>query len=219
MLIDNYKHKGLRKSLIKIIREKGITDDKVLEVIEKVPRHFFLETAFVNHAYVDKAFSIGEGQTISQPFTVAFQTQLLNVRKNDKILEIGTGSGYQSSILMELGAQLYSIEFNRKLHNRSKKILNQLNYKGTFICGDGSKGLEFHAPYDKILVTAGAPTVPEALIEQLKINGVLVIPVGPESQQKMLRITKLEDKKIKKEEFGNFRFVKLLGEDGWGLNK
>ena len=212
---DTYRHKGLRKRLIEKLIDKGITQKEVLRAILKVPRHFFMDSAFVEHAYEDKAFGIGEGQTISQPYTVAFQTQLLDIKPNEKILEIGTGSGYQSSILLEMGVNLYSIEYNRKLYERSKRLLLNMGYNAHFFCGDGTKGWESVSPFDKILVTAGAPVVPEALINQLKIGGKLVIPVGDLRTQKMLLITKHSSEEIKKEEFGNFSFVKLLGESGW----
>ena len=212
---DNYKHRGMRRQLVKLLREKGITDEAVLDAIGKVPRHFFFENAFVEHAYQDKAFPIGEKQTISQPYTVAFQTTLLDVRPGDKILEIGTGSGYQAIILLELGADVYTIEYQEKLYKKTKAILPSIGYQPHFFHGDGSKGLKRFAPYDKIIVTAGAPAVPTALIEQLKINGKLVIPVGDNNTQKMLRLTKIGENKIQKEEFANFSFVPLLGKDGW----
>ncbi len=212
---DTYKHKGLRKKLIEKLIEKGIQQKEVLKAMLKVPRHFFMDSAFTEHAYEDKAFGIGEGQTISQPFTVAFQTQLLKIKQNDKILEIGTGSGYQSSILLEMGAKLYTIEYNRNLYQRAKKLLLNMGYNGHFYCGDGTKGLAAAAPYDKILVTAGAPNIPEALISQLKPDGRLVIPVGNLKTQKMLLISKKENGEIEEKEFGNFSFVKLLGESGW----
>lgn len=213
---DSYRHKGMRKALVKVVQEKGIKDNRVLNALLKVPRHVFFDGALVEHAYQDKAFPIGEGQTISQPYTVAFQTELLNIKQGDKILEIGTGSGYQSCILMEMGAQVYTIEYQQKLYERTKVILPLMGYKPYFFCGDGSKGLATHAPYDKIIVTAGAPTVPSELINQLKDGGILVIPVGDNQTQKMVRITKLADKKISKEEFNNFSFVPLLGKGGWG---
>ena len=215
MLEDSYRHRGLRKSLIQTIKKKGIEDNRVLEAMMKVPRHFFFDQAFLEHAYEDKAFPIGEGQTISQPYTVAFQTCLLEIKPGDKILEIGTGSGYQASILMELGAKVYTIEYNRELYEKTRKFLPMIGYFPDFHYGDGSQGLPLKAPFNGILVTAGAPTVPEALIKQLAINGKLVIPVGTRKSQKMLRLTKLEENKIKKEEFTNFSFVPLLGKHGW----
>jgi protein-L-isoaspartate(D-aspartate) O-methyltransferase len=216
---DNYKHKGMRRALVKIIKEKGIKDERVLQAINKVPRHYFFENAFLEHAYQDKAFPIGEGQTISQPYTVAFQTELLKVNKGDAVLEIGTGSGYQSCILLEMGAKVYTIEYNRKLYELAKRNLPEMGYNPQFFLGDGSKGLPTFAPFDKILVTAGAPFVPGSLISQLKEGGCLVIPVGDNKTQKMLRITKAKDNKIIKEEFDNFSFVPLLGEHGWKNNE
>lgn len=213
---DSYKHKGMRRSLVRILTEKGIRDPRVLDAIMRIPRHFFFEKAFLEHAYQDKAFPIGEGQTISQPYTVAFQTELLALQPGDKVLEIGTGSGYQCCVLLEMGVKVYTIEYIQKLHERSRAMLSQMGYKGaTFIHGDGSRGLPTHAPFDKIIVTAGAPTVPTALLQQLRIGGILVIPVGDEKQQKMLRLIKESDSKIRKEEFDGFSFVKLRGAQGW----
>lgn len=201
--------------LVRKIKSKGISDLRVLEAIQAVPRHAFLDNAFLEHAYQDKAFQIGEGQTISQPYTVAFQTELLQAQPGDRILEIGTGSGYQCSILVALGAQVYSIEYNRNLHRRAKSVLRQLGYRATLLHGDGSLGLRDHAPYDGIVVTAGAPTVPEALLEQLAPGGRLVIPVGDRKRQEMLRLTKRPDGPIDRESFTGFSFVPLLGKDGW----
>lgn len=208
----------MRKSLIRILKKKGIKDERVLGAINKVPRHFFFENAFLEHAYQDKAFPIGEGQTISQPYTVAFQTELLNVQNGDTVLEIGTGSGYQSCILLELGAKLFTIEYNKSLYEKAKKMLPQMGYKPNFFWGDGSKGLNAYAPFNKILVTAGAPFVPTALVQQLQEGGILVIPVGDNKTQKMLKFTKEKENKIIKEEFDNFSFVPLLGEHGWKNN-
>jgi protein-L-isoaspartate(D-aspartate) O-methyltransferase len=211
---DNYKQRGLRNKLVKKMREKGISDERVLEAIGKVPRHAFFDDALLNHAYEDKAFPIGEGQTISQPYTVAFQSEKLNIKPGDKVLEIGTGSGYQAAVLLEMGAKVYTIEYNRKLFERTKEILPELGYKPFFFYGDGSKGIPSKAPYDKIIVTAGAPVVPSALTDQLSENGILIIPVGNRDKQKMLRITKVKGKLIQ-EEFDNFAFVPLLGDQGW----
>lgn len=213
---DNYRHKGLRRALVNTLKEKGISSKLVLDAIGKVPRHFFFDNAFLEHAYQDKAFPIGEGQTISQPYTVAFQTQLTGAGRGSKILEIGTGSGYQCCILLELGAEVYTIEYNKVLFERTKSFLPQMGYRAHFFQGDGSKGLPAFAPYDAILVTAGAPTVPQALVEQLKTGGRLVIPVGDSKSQKMLRLTKKEGNKLVKETFDNFSFVPLKGEHGWG---
>ena len=214
-MIDSYKHRGMRKSLVKGIRQKGITNEAVLQAIGTVPRHVFFDDIFVEHSYQDKAFPIGLGQTISQPYTVAFQTALLDVVKNDKVLEIGTGSGYQASILCELGVQLYTIEYQKELYKKAKGQLPKLGYRPMFFCGDGSLGLPQFAPFEAIIVTAGAPTVPKALIEQLCNGGRLVIPVGDHKTQKMVRIVKVNEKQIKKEEFDRFSFVPLLGEQGW----
>ena len=215
MYQDDYKHKGMRKSLIRILVQKGITDQRVLQAIQEVPRHYFFEKAFLEQAYQDKAFPIGEGQTISQPYTVAFQSQLLEVKPGEKVLEIGTGSGYQCCVLLELGARVYTIEYVRKLHERSKNMLTRMGYQAVFVHGDGSRGLPSHAPYDKIIVTAGAPMVPNDLLRQLAVGGKLVIPVGDDKQQKMLRLTKQNESTIMKEEYDFFSFVKLRGAQGW----
>jgi protein-L-isoaspartate(D-aspartate) O-methyltransferase len=214
MIEDNYKQRGLRNKLVKILRLKGILDVRLLTAIGKVPRHVFFDDALLNHAYEDKAFPIGEGQTISQPYTVAFQTEKLEVKPGDKVLEIGTGSGYQACILMELGAKLYTIEYQRKLYEKVKDKLPRMGYNPFFLCGDGSKGLPAKAPFDKIIVTAGAPVIPEALTAQLAEGGILIIPVGDREKQKMVKITKKRGKLIK-EEFDYFAFVPLLGEQGW----
>jgi protein-L-isoaspartate(D-aspartate) O-methyltransferase len=214
MFEDNYKHRGLRNKLVKILQKKGISDPRVLAAIGKVPRHVFFDDALLGHAYQDKAFPIGEGQTISQPYTVAFQTEKLEIKVGDRVLEIGTGSGYQACVLLELGAKVYSIEYNRKLFETAKSFLPKIGYSPYFFFGDGSKGLPSKAPFDKILVTAGAPVIPNALTEQLADGGILVIPVGDREKQKMVRIRKKGNSFIK-EEFDNFAFVPLLGEEGW----
>ena len=214
-LKDSYKAKGLRRQLVKEIERKGIKSEAVLSAIGKMPRHVFFDSIFLEHAYEDKAFPIGEKQTISQPYTVAFQTELLNVSKGDKILEIGTGSGYQAAILLELGAEVFTIEYNQKLFQKTMDFLPKLGYKPHFFQGDGSLGLPKHAPYDSIVVTAGAPNIPETLIKQLKIGGVLVIPVGDQKQQKMIALKKLSKNKASIKEFSRFSFVPLLGIDGW----
>jgi protein-L-isoaspartate(D-aspartate) O-methyltransferase len=214
MIEDNYRQRGLRNKLVKKLQEKGISDDRVLAAIGKVPRHAFFDDALLNHAYEDKAFPIGEGQTISQPYTVAFQTEKLKIQPGDKVLEIGTGSGYQAAVLLEMGAKVYTIEYNRTLFERTRDFLPQLGYNPYFFFGDGSKGIPAKAPYHKIIVTAGAPVVPSALTDQLAEGGVLLIPVGDRERQKMLRITKIKSE-LKTEEFDFFAFVPLLGEQGW----
>ncbi len=189
-----------------------------MAAVGKVPRHVFFEDALLVHAYEDKAFPIGEGQTISQPYTVAFQTEKLEVMPGQKVLEIGTGSGYQAAVLLELGVKVYTIEFNKKLYEKTKNFLPQLGYHPYFFYGDGSKGIPAKAPFDKIIVTAGAPVIPSALTEQLSENGILIIPVGDRETQKMIKITK-KNGKLLKEEFNQFAFVPLLGESGWGTSQ
>lgn len=197
------------------LRGKGISDEAVLQAINAVPRHFFLDLAFLELAYDDRAMPIGEGQTISQPFTVAFQSQLLEVKKRDKVLEIGTGSGYQASVLEKLGAKVFSIERQRKLYEKTRLLLQNMNSKVSTHYGDGTLGLPAFAPFDKIIVTAGAPVVPQSLCEQLKPGGLLVIPVGDEAHQRMLRIRKMPDGQLETETFDNFKFVPLVGKEGW----
>lgn len=216
---DTYKHKGLRKQLVAEIARKGITDSSVLATIGKIPRHFFFDKIFDTHAYEDKAFPIAAGQTISQPYTVAFQTQLLAVKKKHKVLEIGTGSGYQSAVLCEMGVDVYSVEYQKALYQKAIRFLPRLGYQPHMYHGDGSKGLDRFAPYDGIIVTAGAPSIPEELIRQLKIGGRLVIPVGDDQKQAMLLIKKISATKIEKEVFNNFSFVPLLGKNGWAENQ
>lgn len=213
---DTYKHRGLRNKLVKKLADKGIRDERVLAAIGRVPRHFFFDQALLSHAYEDKAFPIGEGQTISQPYTVAFQTEKLEIKPKDKVLEIGTGSGYQACVLMEMGVILYSIEFNKVLFEKTKLLLPKLGYGKAFLVqGDGSKGLPAKAPFDKIIVTAGAPVVPTALTDQLIEGGILIIPVGGREYQRMLRIRKINGK-LEEEKFADFAFVPLLGDGGWG---
>jgi len=215
VLIDTHLHQGKRKNLIALLKTKGIVDASVLKAMESVPRHSFLDSAFSENAYDDKAFSIAEGQTISQPFTVAFQSQLLGIRRGDKILEIGTGSGYQTAVLCSMGASVYSIERHRLLYQNAKSLLNEMKLMAHLICGDGTKGLEKLAPFDKIIVTAGAPLVPETLVSQLKIGGVLVIPVGDNTKQRMLKITRTTATEIDTLSYDGFAFVPLIGEHGW----
>ncbi|MCI5081259.1 MAG: protein-L-isoaspartate(D-aspartate) O-methyltransferase [Saprospiraceae bacterium] len=209
-LRDTYRHKGLRRQLVETIRKKGIQDEAVLLAIESLPRHFFLEKAFEEWAYEDKAFPIGNEQTISQPYTVAYQTSLLEIQKRDKVLEIGTGSAYQASILAVLGARVYTLERHEELYLKAKKLLRFLKIDSVrCFHRDGYKGLPEHAPFQKILVTAAAAEIPQTLLQQLDINGKLVIPVG-KNTQKMLRITRTGEKKFEREEFDNFRFVPFL---------
>lgn len=230
---DTFRHKGMRKQLIKVLRAKGIKSEAVLAAIEKIPRHFFLDKAFEEKAYEDQAFRIGAGQTISQPYTVAFQTELLQVKRLEKILEIGTGSGYQSCVLAELGARVYSVERQKSLHDTSKLLIAELGYNIKTFYGDGYLGLPSYAPFDKVIVTAGAPYIPPALIEQLKPGGILVIPVG-EGDCKIMKtvrrtVRSLNPNEVSEgsgavmkivyknavletevEEHGEFRFVPLL---------
>ncbi len=207
---DTFKHKGLRQQLVKIIKTKGIKDSNVLKAIGKIPRHLFMDSSFLDHAYQDKAFPIAADQTISQPYTVAFQTELLHVKAGDKVLEIGTGSGYQTAVLCELGAKVYSIERQNELFKKTSKFLPKLGYRAKkLIFGDGYLGLKEEAPFDGILVTAGAPFVPKPLLSQLKIGGRLVIPVGDDIQV-MTMFTRKGPKEYEQEEFGEFRFVPLL---------
>ncbi len=212
---DNYREQGARKRLVEELKKKGIEDKKVLEAIGKVPRHFFFDETFWTQAYKDIAFPIGEEQTISQPYTVAYQSQLLQIKKGDKVLEIGTGSGYQSCILIELGAKVYTIERQKKLYDRTIQVLPRMGYKPEFFLGDGSIGIAEYAPYNKIIVTAGAPTVPEQLLKQLAIGGILVIPVGNEEAQKMVTVLKVGEKDYEKVVLDTFRFVPLKGDDAW----
>lgn len=208
---DSNRHKGMRKRLAEKLYEKGIRDENVLSAIQAIPRHFFLDKAFEEHAYEDKAFPIDEHQTISQPYTVAYQTELLQVKKREKILEIGTGSGYQSAVLAVLGVRLYTIERHELLHQKAKKMFETLGLLGIrSYFRDGYKGLGEFAPFDKIIVTAGASEVPPALKQQLKIGGILVIPVGNDSNQKMLKITRLNESDYKEDVLSDFRFVPLL---------
>lgn len=207
---DTAKHQGLRNQLAATLAQKGISDGAVLEAIRKIPRHLFLNSGFEDFAYQDKAFPIGAGQTISQPYTVAFQSQLLQVRKDDKVLEIGTGSGYQTAVLFHLGAKVYSVERQNELFKQTSALLPKLGIRPKHLSfGDGYKGLPNHAPFDSIIVTAGAPEIPKALMAQLKVGGRLVIPVGEQHQIMTLLIRKNE-KQFEKHELGEFRFVPLL---------
>lgn len=209
---DSNRHKGLRNQLVNTIKSKGIKDKKVLEAISKVPRHLFMDSGFIDFAYQDKPFPIGADQTISQPYTVAFQTELLQVASGHKILEIGTGSGYQTAVLIELKAEVYSIERQKELYTKAKKFLPKVGYvPKKLVFGDGYAGLPEHAPFDGIIVTAGAPYVPKELLGQLKIGGKLVIPVGEEVQV-MTVLTRKGEKQFEKMEYGDFRFVPMLKE-------
>jgi protein-L-isoaspartate(D-aspartate) O-methyltransferase len=207
---DSYRHKGMRRKLIEELEKRGVKDRNVLEAFDKVPRHFFLDLAFTNQAYSNVAFQIGAGQTISHPYTVAFQTELLNVSRGEKVLEIGTGSGFQTSILAAIGVKVYSIERQKELYLKAKRIIHKLGYNPKLFFGDGYKGQPSYAPYDKILVTCGAPFLPEELMSQLKEGGILVIPIGEGDSQIMTRYIKVSQDEITKETFGDFSFVPML---------
>ncbi len=208
-------YRGKRQGLVQLLQEKGIADGDVLRAVGTVPRHVFIDTALHKRAYEDTALPIGMSQTISQPYTVARQTELLHVHKGDKILEIGTGSGYQAAILCELGAQVYTVERHDYLYQHARKLLLSLGYKIRAKCGDGTEGWSAYKPYDGIVVTAGAPVVPDALVDQLNIGGRLVIPVGDQHVQTMLRITRTGEHDYIEEEFADFQFVPLIGREGW----
>lgn len=208
---DSYRHKGLRKKLIDSLREKGITNEQVLDAMMNIPRHFFLDTALDHIAYQDRAFPIQEGQTISQPYTVAYQTQLLEVEAHDKILEIGTGSAYQASVLAEMGANVFTIERQKKLFELNREFIFRKKYPNIkFFYGDGFEGLPTFAPFDKIIITAAAPFIPPKLVQQLKPVGMMVLPLDDDGMQKMMRITKNEDGSYEEETFSNFSFVPML---------
>lgn len=209
-MVESYRHKGLRKKLVDTIREKLIYDERILDAIGKIPRHSFLDSSFLEFAYDDRPFPIGSGQTISQPYTVAFQTQLLDVKKGHKVLEIGSGSGYQACVLEEIGAKVFSIERQKKLYLKTKEMVYKLGYTARFFYGDGFKGLPTFAPFDRIIITAAAPEIPQKLIDQLKINGKLVIPLGVGDIQEMLCITKISENDVSTQKFGTFRFVPML---------
>lgn len=207
---DTFRHKGLRKNLIDLLRTKGILDENVLSAMNVIPRHFFFDSSFLEFAYEDKAFPIGSGQTISQPYTVAFQSELLRVEKGMRVLEVGTGSGYQASVLAEMGARVFSIERQKLLYENLKSLDPPLHYRIRLFYGDGYVGLSAHAPFDRILITAAAPFIPEALVQQLKTGGILVAPVGKNDVQIMTQVTKISDTEIKSETHGTFRFVPML---------
>lgn len=210
---DNYRHKGMRQNLVQVLKNKGITDSAVLDAIGAVPRHVFLDSSFVEFAYQDKAFPIGAGQTISQPLTVAMQSQLLGVARGMKVLEIGTGSGYQACILAHIGAKVFTIERQKPLYLKTKPLLNEFPYHIKTFFGDGNKGLPTFAPFDRIIITAAAPEIPQSLVNQLKTGGIMVIPLNEEddaTKQRMLRFTKQSDGTFLREEFGECRFVPML---------
>lgn len=207
---DSLRHQGMRKRLVEGIRIKGVRDQRVLDAIAKVPRHLFMDSSFIQFAYKDQAFPIGAGQTISQPFTVAFQTQLLDVQPNEKVLEVGTGSGYQAAVLLEMGATVFTIERQRELFLKVQQLLPEIGYHPKFFYGDGYKGLPTYGPFDKIIITAGAPVVPEELLQQLRIGGVLVAPIGPSEKQTMCKVTRKAEDEFEKEKHGTFVFVPML---------
>lgn len=210
--VDTWRHKGMRGKLVEGLREKGITDERVLQAMETVPRHFFMDTAFDDIAYEDRAFPIGEQQTISQPYTVAYQTQLMEIKPFDKVLEIGTGSGYQACILAAMGARVFTIERQRKLYEAFNKHFRRADYATVkSFYGDGYEGLPTYAPFDKIIVTAAAPYIPEKLIEQLRIGGFMVVPVGGKEGQRMFRLVKTGTADYDREVYDNFSFVPMLG--------
>ena len=208
---DTYRHKGLRKKLMDVLREKGISDEVVLNAMNNIPRHSFMDSAFDNIAYEDRAFPISDGQTISQPYTVAYQTQLLQIKRNEKVLEIGTGSIYQATVLAELGAKVFTIERQKNLFDKTKQYIFKSKYHNLkFFYGDGFEGLPTYAPFDKVIITAAAPFIPPKLIQQLKTGGFMVIPVDEGLQQRMLRLTKNADGTYSEELFENFSFVPML---------
>ncbi len=211
-MLDSFRHKGLRKQLVDVLSKKGINNPKILEGINSIPRHLFIDNAFVNFAYKDQAFPIGSGQTISQPYTVAFQTELLDPQPYEKILEVGTGSGYQTSLLLYLESDVYSIERQKELYLKTKFFLPKLGYKCHLIYGDGYKGLPKFAPFDKIIVTCGAPSIPLNLIKQIKIGGKMVVPIGDSSKQVMHLIERISEKEIKTTKHGDFLFVPMLND-------
>lgn len=212
---NNPKFKQRRRRLVDTLAEKGIKDQRVLEAFNIVPRHVFVDTALQDRAYKDTALPIGKNQTISQPYTVARQTELLEVKPGEKVLEIGTGSGYQAAILCELGGEVYTIERHKKLYIKARDTLKELGYSVRFKLGDGTLGWSAYAPYDAIVVTAGAPVVPDDLVDQLALNGRLVVPVGGEKRQEMVRIIKIREDEYEEERYSDFKFVPLIGEKGW----
>ncbi|MBN2732757.1 MAG: protein-L-isoaspartate(D-aspartate) O-methyltransferase [Balneolaceae bacterium] len=218
MYRQQLKFKQRRENLVDQLRSKGIEDERVLDAFNQVPRHVFVDTALEERAYKDSALPIGMGQTISQPYTVARQTELLEVFPGERVLEIGTGSGYQAAILCELGAKVYSVERHKKLYEKARSTLRELGYSVELKLGDGSLGWSAYAPYDAIVVTAGAPVVPDDLVNQLNVNGRLVVPVGDEKKQEMVRVLKVRENEFEQERYRNFKFVPLVGEKGWKEN-
>lgn len=214
-MLDTYKHKGLREKLVKLLIGKGLKDDAVIQAMLKVPRHAFVESAFTEAAYEDRPLPIGDGQTISQPMTVALQSSMLGLKPRMKVLEIGTGSGYQAAVLCEMGAKVYSIERIRPHHQRAAAILDEIGYRPRLKCGDGTAGWNTYAPYDRILVTAASPSIPETLKKQLAIGGKLIIPVGNRDQQQMAIVTRNAENEWTIDRRGNFAFVPLIGQHGW----
>ena len=212
---SNRKYRQRREALADQVRAKGILDERVIDAIRTVPRHVMVDTALENRAYEDSALPIGSGQTISQPYTVAVQTELLQVEKGDKILEIGTGSGYQAAILCQMGAEVYSVERQEELYHNAKKVLRELGFRPHLKLGDGTLGWSAYAPYDGIVVTAGAPVVPDDLVKQLKVGGRLVVPVGNQESQVMIRITRVSEDSYEEEQLSHFKFVPLIGKKGW----
>jgi len=212
---DTYRHKGLRRQLAILLKKKGISDVNVLKAIEAVPRHLFLNSSFVERAYEDIAFPIGSGQTISRPHTVAFQTELLQLIKGEKVLEVGTGSGYQTAVLLEMGVKVFTIERQKALFDTTKEFLPKIGYNPKFFYGDGYKGLPVFAPFDKIIITAGALAVPESLLPQLKVGGIMVIPIGDKIQT-MTVMKRVAEKRFETIECGEFKFVPLLEDKEWG---
>ncbi len=210
-MVDTYRHKGMRKRLVDSIRNKGISNENILSAMNRVPRHLFLDSSFLEFAYDDKPFPIGSGQTISQPYTVAFQTEILDVRKGQKVLEIGSGSGYQACVLEEIGAKVFSIERQKKLYHKTKEFISELGYKVRFFYGDGNKGVPSFAPYDRILITAAAPEIPDILVKQLKLGGKMVVPVNNNSfSQDLMIVEKDKDGNIETKNTIPVRFVPLV---------
>jgi len=207
---DTFRYKGMRRTLISELKDKGIVDENILNAFDKIPRHFFLDSTFAEQAYSNMAFQIGSGQTISHPYTVAFQTQLLELEKGDKVLEIGSGSGFQTCILAQLGVKVFSIERHKPLHLKAKKMVEHFGFNVRLSFGDGYKGLPTFAPFDKIIITCGAPDVPMELVRQLKIGGLMIIPIGEGKDQRMKRITRISETELSQKDFGVFSFVPML---------